>query len=143
MPAAAPARRHASLPITVFALLIALVVIAGLAAIWAGLSLVVGNNAGWMALVAAIDAVLLLRLAGYPRGTDRALFALLVTLATCAAAGFLIATARIGLAMGLRPVEAIGRMSLELGWLYVESNAGWVELGWLAAACVLAWRFGR
>jgi hypothetical protein len=136
-------RRPPGLLVTVFAWLASLVAIAGIAAIWAGASLVTAGNVGWMALVAAADAALLLRLAGYPGGNDRALFAVIVTVSTAAFAGFLIATAKIGLAMGLRPVDAIGRMSLDLAWLFVESNAGWTELGWLAAACVLAWRLGR
>jgi hypothetical protein len=138
-----PSARRVSAPLAAFALVLSLVVVAGIAAIWAGFSLVLGSHAGWMALVAAADAALLLRLAGFPGGQQRAALAVAITLATAAFAGYLIATTRIGMAMGLRPADAIGRMSLELGWLYVESNAGWIELGWLAAACVLAWRFGR
>jgi hypothetical protein len=140
---AATSRRRPSAAVTVFAALVSVVAIAGVGAIWAGVSLIAGNNAGWMVLIAALDAALLLRLSGYPGGSNRAFFAVMITLATSAFAGYLIATARIGMAMGLRPADAIGRMSLELGWLYVESNSGWVELGWLAAACVLAWRVGR
>jgi hypothetical protein len=140
---AATSRRRPTAAVTVFAALVSIVAIAGVGAIWAGVSLIAGNNAGWMALIAALDAALLLRLSGYPGGSERAFFAVMITLATSAFAGYLIATARIGMAMGLRPADAIGRMSLELGWLYVESNSGWVELGWLAAACALAWRLGR
>jgi hypothetical protein len=128
---------------TLIAWLASFAAIVGVGAIWTGVSLVTASNAGWMVLIAGLDAALLLRLAAYPRGTGRAIFAVLVTIVTAAFAGFLIATARIGLSMGLKPVEAIGRMSLDLAWLYVESNSGWVELGWLAAACVLAWRLGR
>jgi hypothetical protein len=138
-----PERKPPTLAATVLAWLTSLVAIAGVAAIWAGVSLATASNVGWMALVAGADAALLLRLAGYPAGVDRALMALIVTLATAAFGGFLIATSKIGLAMGLRPAEAIGRMSLDLAWLYVEANAGWTELGWLAAGCVLAWRLGR
>jgi hypothetical protein len=143
VPVASSTQRRPTVAVTVFAALVSVVAIAGVGAIWAGVSLIVGGNAGWMALVAALDAALLLRLSGYPKGSERAFFAVMITLATTAFAGYLIATARIGLAMGLRPAEAIGRMSLELGWLYVESNSGWVELGWLAGACLLAWRLGR
>ena len=128
---------------TVFSLLASLAAIAGIAAIWTGISLVTRSNAGWMAVVAALDAALLLRLAGYRRGNDRALFTLIVVLATTALAGFLIATAAIGLPMGLRPYHAVGRMSLELAWLFVQANSGWVELGWLVAASVVAWKAGR
>jgi hypothetical protein len=143
VPAAATSPRRPSAAITVFAALVSVVAIGGVGAIWAGVSLIVGSNAGWMALVAALDAALLLRLSGYPTSSERAFFAVMITLGTSACAGYLIATARIGMAMGLRPADAIGRMSLELGWLYVESNSGWVELGWLAGACLLAWRLGR
>ena len=128
---------------TVFSLFASLAAIAGVAAIWTGISLVTRSNAGWMAVVAALDAALLLRLAGYRPGSDRALFALIVMLATTALAAFLIATTAIGLPMGLRPDHAVGRMSLELAWLFVQANSGWVEMGWLAAASVVAWKAGR
>jgi hypothetical protein len=138
-----PDRKPPTVAATVAAWLASLVAIAGVAAIWAGVSLATASNVGWMALVAGADAALLLRLSGYPAGIDRGLMALIVTVSTAAFGGFLIATAKIGLAMGLRPIEAIGRMSIDLAWLYVEANAGWAELGWLAAGCVLAWRLGR
>lgn len=143
MTAAAVARSRPSPIVAVFTLIASVVAIAGVAAIWAAASLITGANAGWMALIAAADAALLLRLAGYPRGRGRSTLALAITLATAAFAGFLIATSKIGLSMGLRPVEAIGRMSSDLAWLYVQSNAGWVELGWLLGAVALAWRLGR
>ncbi len=138
-----PQRQRASLRSTLFLLVAAAVAIAGVAAIWTGAALITRGNAGWMALVAALDAALLVRLAGYPRGSDRAVAATLITGATAVAAGFLLATARIGLAMGLRPADAVGRMSLDLAWLYVSSNAGLIELGWLLGALLLAWKIGR
>jgi hypothetical protein len=143
LPAIAAARSRPSIIVAVFTLVASVVAVAGVAAIWAAASLVSGGNAGWMAVIAAADAALLLRLAGYPRGRGRSVLALAITLATVSFAGFLIATSKIGLSMGLRPVEAIGRMSGDLAWLYVQSNSGWVELGWLAAGCALAWRLGR
>jgi len=143
LPDLSPPATRTSAAATVFSLFASMAAIAGVAAIWTGISLVTRSNAGWMAVVAAFDAALLLRLAGYRPGNDRALFALIVMLATTALAAFLIATTAIGLPMGLRPYHAVGRMSLELAWLFVQANSGWVELGWLGAASVLAWKAGR
>ena len=96
-----------------------------------------------MAVVAALDAVLLLRLASWPPGRARAAVALGTTLLTVALANYFVAATLIGLSMGMRPFESVPRMSLELAMLYAGSNNGWMELGWTALACVVAWRLGR
>jgi hypothetical protein len=54
-----------------------------------------------------------------------------------------VAATQIGLSMGMRPVESVPRMSLELASLYASSNNGWVELLWLGLASAVAWRLGR
>lgn len=117
--------------------------VAGVAAIWAGASVMLQSNAPWMALIAALDAALLLRLAGVEPGRLRAGSALAIVLGTSAVAAFFIASVRIGLSLGLRPAEALWRMSGELSWLYVSANAGWSEVLWLLAGCALGWRLAR
>lgn len=136
MPAPKPAPR--ALALTACA-----VAVIGVAAVWGGLSLLLPGPCAWMAVIAALDAALLLRLAVWPPGPVRGALALAVTAATVAVAGHFVATAQIGRALGLRPFEALPRMSTDLALLYVQSNSGWVELVWVAVALVLAWRCAR
>lgn len=132
--------RSATLPLALAACAVAIV---GVAAVWAGVSLITRTQCAWMAPVAALDAALLLRLATMPAGRVRVALALAVTLLTIVGANFLVASAQIGVSMGLRPVEAVSRMSLELAALHAQSNNGWIEAGWYALALVLAWRCAR
>lgn len=124
-------------------LLVSAAAIAGLSAVWAGAAVMLNGNASWMAVVAALDAALLLRLAGSRSGHRRALQALLITLLTVAVAAVLVASAKVGQGFGLRPAEALGRMSFELVVLYVQANVDWVDAVWLALGSALAWISGR
>ena len=123
--------------------LVGVLAIVGVAAVWAGLAAIVASQCAWMAPVAALDAALLLRLASFPSGTQRAALSLAITAATIVVGNALVATALIGRSMGMRPVHALARMSPDLAWMYVQANSGWVELAWYALAGVLAWRVGR
>ena len=133
----APIAPTASLWLAIAACAVAIV---GVAAVWTGVSLMVNRPCGWIAVLAALDAVLLLRLANWPPGRSRVAVALGVVVLTVACAGYFIATAQIGRAMGLRPYEALPMMSIELACLYVRANVGWVEAGWLTLAGVVGWR---
>lgn len=117
--------------------------IAGIAAVWAGLAAITANQTAWMSLVAALDAALLMRLAGWPGGTSRACVATAITLLTIVVANGLVATALIGRAMGMRPYDALSGMSLELAALHARSNTGAIELACYLVAIALAWRLGR
>lgn len=123
--------------------LVGAVAVVGVAAIWAGLAAMLDRQCAWMAPLAALDAALLLRLANIPTGSKRGAMALAITAATIALGNLLVATALIGRAMGMRPVQALGRMSPELAWMHIQANSSWVELAWYALAFVLAWRVGR
>jgi hypothetical protein len=116
------------------ALFAGIAAIAGVAAIWAGIAAITMGQTAWMAIVAALDAALLMRLAGWPGGRSRAALAL---------ANALVATAQIGRAMGMRPYDALPAMSVELAALHARSNTGWVELVCYVVAMAIAWRLGR
>lgn len=124
-------------------LLVAVVAVAGVAAVWSGLSLVFRGNCGWMAVVTALDAALLLRLAAIPPGRARAGWAIAITLATVVVAWYLVSAAQIGLLMGFRPADAVWKISPGLAWLYAQSNATWGDLAWLLAALGIGWRVAR
>lgn len=122
---------------------VALVAIAGVASMWSGLSLLFRTSCGWMALLTALDAALMLRLAAYPPGRARAVWTMVITLGTVAAAWYLISAAQIGALMGYRPADAVWKISPGLAWLYTTTNFAWTDAAWLLGALALAWRFGR
>ncbi len=66
-----------------------------------------------------------------------------VTALTIVLAGHFLATAQVGRVMGLRPYEALPRMSPDLAWLYLQSQLGWAEAAWLALAGLVGWRAAK
>lgn len=84
---------------------------AGFAAAWVLVALWSRQQAGWMALLAAVDAALLLRLGRFPPGPTRMLLAVAATLAMIALAQWSIVAAHVGAGMGLSPWES----ALKLG----------------------------
>ncbi|MCL7715672.1 hypothetical protein [Stenotrophomonas mori] len=110
---------------------------------WLMAALYTGTQAGWMAIAAALEVVWMLRLGTLGRGRFRVLVALLATLAITAAANWGIAATYIGGPMGLSPWESALRLGPHLAWTLVGLANGAVELAWLLAALLLAWRMAR
>jgi hypothetical protein len=110
----------------------------GFAAVWILLAFARDRQCSWMAVFAAIDAVLLLRLARMPAGWLRVLAAVAATALSIVLANWGIAAAQVGKAMGLLPWES----ALKLGPQYAWTLAGLAnqpgDLAWLAAALLLA-----
>jgi Mn2+/Fe2+ NRAMP family transporter len=119
------------------------VAVLGVAAIWAAASVFLKGPAAWFAIVAALDATLLLNLANWPRGGRRVAVAVTVTVLTIIVAQYFVATANIGVAMGLRPYESLPLMSLDLAGLYATTNTGPFEWACYAIAVVVAWAMAR
>ncbi len=142
-PGAARPPRRAGNATRLLALLAGLAAIAGVAAIWAGVGTILRGPVAWMALLVALDAALLLRLAGMPAGRERAAFGVAIVAATIIAGGYLYAAAQVGLVLGLRPSESVLRMSPGLAWLYLRANVGALDALWLAAGVALGWRACR
>lgn len=123
--------------------LLALAVVAGVSAVWAALAVVLASNCAWMGLLAAADAAFLLRLSGQPGGPQRAWLCVVLTALTLVCATALVAAARFGTLLGLRPAESLDRLSPGLLTLFIGGNAGSAELVWALAALLLAWWLGR
>lgn len=122
---------------------VALVAAAGLSALWTIFAFATSGLAGWMALIAGLDAALLMRLTGRPSGTTRAAASLVVYLVSVLASVYVVGAARMGSALGMQPWEALDRISPGLVQLYLLSNdAPWDWL-WLGLGLVIAWRLGR
>lgn len=125
------------------ALALALAGSIGVAAAWVLVAQATGRQASWMAVVAAIDALLLLRMGGYRPGTARAGWAVLATLLAIALANWGIAADQVGRMLGLPPWDSIIRLGPEHGWLLLRMANDAVDLAWLAAGLVVAAAWGR
>lgn len=122
---------------------LAVTITLGLSAAWTAVAVITGSLAAWMALVAAVDAAVLLRIAGHRPGMARAATGLSITLATIACSAVLVAAARIGQELGMRPVAALDRISAEMVPMWLAAQLGPTDLAWLAAGAVLAFLGSR
>lgn len=117
--------------------------ILGIAALWTAAAVLSGASVGWMALVAAIDAVALLRLAGVRPGWPRAGIAVAATVLTVALANWFIVATQLGFAMGLRPMESALKLGPDLAWQLASQTNDGLDLAAILAALVLAAWWGR
>ena len=120
-----------------------LLVIGGVAAIWAGFGLAWRTPCGWMALVAALDAAVLMRLAGFPAGSARARIALAATALSIPVGAFVVAAVVIGVGFGTLPHEAIWRIGPDMAATWWRLNGSLWDVLAMIAALPLAWRMGR
>lgn len=139
---------EASLPQQLFSatalpLVLALVAAAGLSALWAAFAVASSGLAGWMGVVAGIDAALLLRLSGRHAGRPRAAASLFVFAVSVVASAYVVGAARMGGTLGMRPWESLERLSPGLIQLYLSANDGPLDWFWLAVGALLAWRLAR
>lgn len=111
----------------------------GFAAAWILVALALDRQCAWLAPLAALDMVLLLRMARWSAGPARAGWAVLATLAVVVAANFLIVAGQIGISLGLRPWESALRIGPHFAWLLARlansrTDLALYMLGVLAAA---------
>ncbi|MCX7555535.1 hypothetical protein OS187_01575 [Xanthomonadaceae bacterium JHOS43] len=125
------------------AVAVALLAIAGIAAIWAGFGLFRRSPCGWMALVAAVDAAVLMKLAGFPAGAVRARIVLAITVMSVLTGGFVVAAVSIGAGFGILPHEAIWRTGPELVYFWWQLNISAWDVVALLLALPLSWWLGR
>jgi hypothetical protein len=123
---------------TWFAVVLAAIGSAGIAAAWVAASLLSGSQCAWMAVVAALDAAWLLRLAGARRGNVRMVAGALATAAAIVLAHWGIVSAHLAGMMGLGFTDTALRLGPSLAWnLSVLAN-GPADIAWMAAGLVLA-----
>lgn len=125
------------------ALVLLLIGSIGFAAVWVLLSLYLDRQLGWMALLGAADAALMLRLGGMRRGWRRAACAVVATALIVALANWGIAGGQIGIPMGLLPWESLLKLGLGYAWTLAQLANGSIEMAWAAAALLLAAWLGR
>lgn len=106
--------------------------------IWVLLALYLGRQSGWMALLAAVDAALLLRFAGVRPGTRRATVAALATLVMALLANWFIIASQLGFALGLLPWESALRLGPSHAWTLAQLANGTLDRACLLASPLLA-----
>ena len=113
---------------------------ASLVLIWVTAALYLHRQAGWMALLAALDVIVVLRLAGMPAGAPRAALALVATVVICGLSLWGIVATQLGFALGLTPWDSALKLGLHHGWtllMLAMTPLDWIAL--LAAPWLAAW----
>ena len=115
----------------------------GIAALWVLVALYMDRMLSAFAFVAALDMILMVRLARLPRGLTRGMVAAGGTLlAILIANGWLLA-ARVGLLLGMMPWEGITLMGPGFAWTLAQlANDGRDLAIYIAAIAMASW-FGR
>lgn len=124
-------------------LTVTVAITAGLSAVWAGAAALTGGNASWMAVVTALDSALLLRLAGHPPGPRRASLGVVITAVTISCAAVMVAAAKIGIVLGMKPIAALSRISAEMVPLWLGAQLGPMDAAFVAGGLLLAWFSSR
>ena len=110
----------------------------GCSAAWILLALSTGRMCAWMAVVAAIDAAVLLRLAGVPAGAGRPTAAVLATALAVVIAYWGIIATQLARTVGVLPLESALKLGLHHAWTLAGLATGPVDLAWLGAGLLLA-----
>ncbi len=130
----APPRR----PSRLLALALLLIGSSGIAAAWVLYAYASDQQASWIAVLAAVDAAVLLRLARMPGGWTRACWGASATALAIALANWGIAGAQMGKAMGLMPWDSLLRLGPHFTWTLTTLANNRVDLAWWCAALVVA-----
>ncbi len=121
-----------------FALALLLLGSCGFAAAWVLLAIARDGQHNWMALLAALDAALLLRLARMPAGWRRAAWGVATTAVVIGLANWGIAAAQMGKVMGLLPWDSALKLGPHHAWTLIQLANDSADLAWLGAAVILA-----
>ena len=120
------------------ALALALAGSIGIAAAWILIAQATGRQSSWMAVVAAVDAALLLRMGRFRPGIARAAWGVLATVLAIALANWGVIATEVGRMLGLTPLMSMGKLGIEHAWLLARMANHAVDLAWLAAGLVVA-----
>jgi hypothetical protein len=110
---------------------------------WLGASVRFGDRAGWMAPVAALTAIALLRATRSSPGSARAVLATIATAGYLALGEWIVACLPIAAGMGQSPLEAAQRMGTDFGWMLIRLGNSPLDWGWMVLAIAMAALLGR
>ena len=111
---------------------------AGFAAAWMLLALALDRQCSWLAPLAALDMVLLLRMAKWPAGRSRAAWSVLATGLVIAAANFLIVAGQVGMNFGMRPWESALKIGPSYAWLLLTLVIDRLDVAFFIAGLLVA-----
>ena len=115
----------------------------GFAAAWITLAVFNGAQNSWMAVVAGVDAALLLRFSRMPAGPSRMLLAVAGSGATIALSSWGIAATQVGRSVGVLPWISALKLGPDYAWTLLGRANTPVDLAWLVAGIVVAAVLGR
>lgn len=133
MSVATPARSPSWLPLALM-----LLGVAGCIALWVLVALATARVSSWMAVVAALDAALLLRMARVRPGVMRAFWGVLATAAVILVSVWTVLGGLLGRMLGLGPGEAASRLGAHHAWTLFQTTHSAADVAWLAAGLVIA-----
>ncbi|HEV7269807.1 hypothetical protein [Pseudoxanthomonas sp.] len=108
--------------------------------IWVALAVYLQRQAGWMALLVALDVVLVVRLGGMAAGMRRAVLAALVTAAVSVLALWTIAATQMGFPFGLAPWDSVLRLGAHHAWTLISLTTTPLDgVALLVAPLLAAW----
>lgn len=137
-PTPAPARSYAWLWPPLFLLGVVTATLA-----WLVIALLSGAQAGWMAVLAALELGFMLRLGKLQAGPLRVGLTLVFTVLVALAANWGIASAYLGGSMGLDPWNSALRMGPFMAATLIGLANGVAEWLWLGVALVVGWWVAR
>ena len=105
---------------------------------WVALGFASGRQNSWMAVLAALDVALMLRLGGWRPGHGRMLVAMGATAMVIALANWGQIAAQLGRMLGYAPWESAVRLGPHHAWTLAQLANGPWDLLWWAAALLAA-----
>ena len=110
----------------------------GADAVWVVLAVATKRPCSWMALLAALDVVLLLRLTGVRPGPARVLGAVLATAVAALLAQWLIVATQLGIVLGLQPLDSALRLGPVLARELLRLSLSGGDIAWMCASLPFA-----
>ncbi len=110
---------------------------------WILVALASGHQAGWFAVLAALEAAWMLRLGSLASGSLRIVVAMVATVAVIVVANWGIASAQIGTVMGLDAWASAQKMGFGFAWTLTRLATSAFDLLCYAAALVVAYWAAR
>ncbi|MCC8624992.1 hypothetical protein [Xanthomonas vesicatoria] len=110
---------------------------------WLLIALALGNQAGWMAVLVALEVAWMLRLGTMRAGRLRIGVAVATTALVIVGANWGIASAQLGGSLGLDPWTSAQKMGPRLAWTLLQLANNAFDLLCYVAAVVVAWWAAR
>lgn len=110
----------------------------GMTAAWVAVAVLSERPCSWLALVAAVDMALLLRLTNAPDGTLRVVVAVVATAMAVVLSQWLIVATHLGFILGLEPVASALRLGPALAWQLSRLSLNTVDWVLLTSSLPLA-----